>query len=139
MAIVRWAPFQELDSIERRMRRAFEEFGFAPAFVPAADVYETDGEFVVEIEVPGYEEQELEIELSDHTLTVKGERSEKVEKAEKAFRLHERLERAFERRFSLPAEADTERVTATFEKGVLELHAPKVETAKPRKVAIGKP
>jgi HSP20 family protein len=63
---------QELDSIERRMRRAFEEFGFAPAFVPAADVYETDGELVVEIEVPGYEEQELEIELSDHTLTVKG-------------------------------------------------------------------
>lgn len=106
------------------MRRAFEEFGFAPALVPAADVYEADGEFVVEIE------------LSDHTLTVKGE---KVEKTEKAFRLHERLERAFERRFALPADADTERVTATFEKGVLELHAPKVATAKPRKVAIGKP
>jgi len=139
MAIVRWAPFQELDSIERRMRRAFEEFGFAPALVPAADVYETDGEFVVEIEVPGYEERELEIELSDHTLTVKGERGEKVEKAEKTFRLHERLERAFERRFALPLDADTERVSATFHKGVLELHAPKVETAKPRKVAIGKP
>ena len=50
MTIVKWTPFTELDPIERRMRRWFEEFGFAPAFAPATDIYETDDEFVVELE-----------------------------------------------------------------------------------------
>lgn len=136
MAVMKWAPFQELDSIERRMRRAFEEFGFAPTLLPAADVFETADEFVVEVEVPGYAEEELHVEISDHTLTVKGERSESREKQEKTFRLHERLDREFERRFALPPEADTEHVRATFAKGVLELHAPKLATATPRKVEI---
>ena len=50
--IVRWTPFRELDSIERRMRRILEEVGFAPGLLPAADVYETAGELVIELEVP---------------------------------------------------------------------------------------
>jgi len=57
MAATKWAPSPELDSMERRVRRLFEEIGFAPALAPAADVYETDDEFVVELEVPGYEEK----------------------------------------------------------------------------------
>ena len=72
MALVRWSPFQELEAMDRRLRRLFDEFGFVPATVPNADVYETDDEFVVELEVPGYEEKELEIEVTDHTLCVKG-------------------------------------------------------------------
>ena len=76
MTIVKWTPFTELDSMERRMRRLFEEIGFAPGLAPAADVYETDEEFVVELEVPGYEEKELSIEVSDHTLAIKGSRRE---------------------------------------------------------------
>lgn|SRR5512133_279844 len=134
--MVKWSPFQELDSMERRMRRMFEEIGFAPTLPPAADIYETDEEFVVELEVPGFEEEELGIEVSDHQLTVKGERAEVKEQEEKIFRLRERLERAFERRFVLPIEADTEHVQAKFHKGVLEVHAPKVEVSKPKKVAI---
>jgi HSP20 family protein len=136
VAVLKWAPFQELDSMERRMRRAFEEFGFAPALLPAADVYETGDEFVVELEVPGYEEKELAIEVSDHTLTVKGERSGRREEKDKTFRLHERLERQFERRFALPSDADTEHIKAVFAKGVLEVHTPKVAAAKPRKIGI---
>jgi len=134
--MVKWSPFQELDSMERRMRRMFEEIGFAPTLAPAADIYETDEEFVVELEVPGFEEKELGIELSDHQLTVKGERAEVKEQEDKTFRLRERLERAFERRFVLPVEADTERIEAKFHQGVLEVHAPKVEISKPKKVAI---
>ena len=65
--IVKWTPFQELDSMERRMRRMFEEIGFAPTLLPAADTYETDEEFVVELEVPGFAEKELVIEVSDLT------------------------------------------------------------------------
>ena len=137
-AIVNWSPFHELDSMERRMRRLFEEAGFAPTLLPAADIYETDDEFVVELEVPGFEEKELGIEVSDHQLTVKGDRTETKEQKEKAFRLRERLERKFERCFELPAEADTEHVKARFEKGVLEVHAPKLAVSKPKKVEIAK-
>jgi len=136
--LIKWSPFTEIDSMERRMRRVFEEIGFAPLLLPAADVYETKDEFVVELEVPGYEEKELGIEVTDHMVTVKGERKETKEEVEKTFRLHERLERQFERRFELPTDADTKHVRAKFTKGVLELHAPKLAAPKPHKIAIAK-
>ena len=83
MTIVRWTPFTELDSMERRMRRVFEEIGLAPALVPAADIYETDDEYVVELDVPGYEETELAIEVHDHTLSIRGEREKVAEEKTK--------------------------------------------------------
>ena len=136
MTIVKWTPFTELDSMERRMRRLFEEIGFAPALAPAADIYETDDEYVVELELPGYEEKELSIEVNDHMLSIRGEREKVKEETTKEFTLHERLEREFERRFILPVAADTEHLKASFAKGVLEVHAPKLKNATPKKVAI---
>jgi HSP20 family protein len=136
--MLKWSPLTELDSMERRMRRMFEGLGFAPGLLPATDVYETEKEFVVELEVPGFEEKELGIEVSDHTLTVRGERLETKEQEKKTYRLRERLEREFERRFHLPAEADTKHVEAKFRKGVLEVHAPKIGTTKPKKIEISK-
>jgi HSP20 family protein len=135
--LVKWTPFRELDLFDRRFKRAFGDFGFAPTFAPAADIYETPEEFVVELEVPGYEEKELGIMVSDHVLTVRGERKEATEQEEKAFLLHERLEKFFERRFNLPPEADTAKLTATFRQGVVEIHAPKALESKPRKIPIG--
>jgi HSP20 family protein len=134
--LVRWAPFQDLDVIERRMRRMLEDFGVAPAPLPAADMYETEKELVVELDVPGFEENELALEVSDSTLTIKGERKKEKEQKEKSFYLHERLEKHFERRFKLPPEADLDQVEATFRTGVLEVHVPKLELAKARKVEI---
>jgi HSP20 family protein len=133
--LVKWTPFRELDLMERRARRMLEDVGFAAA-MPAADVYETPEEFVVEIEVPGFEEKELGLEVTDHTLTVTGEAKTDVEEQDKAFLLHERLERHFERRFQLPIDADTEKLAARFESGVLEIHAPKVRGKEPRKIKI---
>lgn len=138
MAVVKWTPFRELDSMERQLRRFFGEFGLAPAFIPAADVYETDKEFVIELEVPGFAEKELEVEAFDHTLVVTGERKEAKETEDKTFRLRERLEKEFERRFMLPTEADTKHLKATFHDGVLEVHAPKLEISEPYKVEIVK-
>jgi HSP20 family protein len=137
-SLVRWSPFRDLDLMERNMRRVFEGFGPFTALLPAADVYETKDEYVVELEVPGYEENELGIEVADHTLTVKGERKEVKEETEKSFRLHERLEKEFERTFVLPPETDTAKVKATFKQGVLKVHAPKAKTAVPKKVPIAK-
>jgi HSP20 family protein len=130
----------DFDLIERRFRRLFDGFSVMPALVspelPAADVYETPEEFVVELEVPGYDEDDLGVEISDHTLTIGGIRTESEDEEDKAYRLRERLERTFERRFVLPAQVDTEHLAAEFTKGVLKVHAPKLAAAKQRTVAI---
>ena len=132
--LVRWNPFRELELMDRGVGRM--SMALMPAPLPAADVYETEDEFIVELEVPGYEEKELAIEVSDHVLTVTGEHKQAIEETEKTYRLHERLEREFERRFELPAIFDAEKLTATFKQGVLELHAPRVEAAVPKKIPI---
>lgn len=134
--LVKWAPFSDLDVIERRMRRMLEDFGVAAAPLPAADMYETDKELVVELDVPGFEEKELSLEVSDHTLTVKGERLAEKEEKRKSYVLQERLEKHFERRFTLPPEVDTEHIGATFHTGVLEVHVPKIEPVKARRIEI---
>ena len=131
----KWTPFSEVDIIDRRMRRMFAGLGIVPTITPAADIYEADDELVVELEVPGYGEKELEIEVADRTLTVKGERKEAKDQT-KALRLRERLEATFERTFVLPTEADSDHLTATYGKGVLTVHVPKTAHAEPRKIAI---
>lgn len=131
--------FPEVEAMERRLRRMFESTPlttFVPAVLPAADVYETPREYVVELEVPGYQQKELAIEISDHTLTVTGTRADTTKETEKAYRLQERLERTFTREFRLPPEVDGEHVTAQFEQGLLEVHAPKLAPAKTHKIEI---
>lgn len=135
MALVRWSPLQDLDAMERRMRHMLDQVGIVPA-CPAADVYEANGEYVYELEVPGYEEKDLVVEVRDHMLTVRGEKAETKEERKKTYFVNERLARSFERRFELPAEAVTDRVAAEFEHGVLVVHAPKAVEAKPRTVEI---
>jgi HSP20 family protein len=136
MQLTRWSPFPEFDALERRMRRLFDEIGAVPATLPAADVYETDGDYVFELEVPGFDEQQLTVLVSDHTLSVKGERVQGTEEDGKAFHLRERLATRFERRFALPPEVLGDKVFAEFEAGVLTVHAPKEQAAEPRTVAI---
>lgn len=132
----RWTPFRDLELMEQRVRRLFPNLVVSPTFTPAADIYETKDEFVFELEVPGFEQKELEIGVVDHTLTVKGQRVAEAEKTEKTLHLHERLESAFERSFQLPAEADGEHVKATFGKGLLTLHVPKAVQQTRRTVPI---
>lgn len=132
----KWVPLPDLDVVERRMRRLFEDAGLAPMIAPAADVYEAADEIVVELDVPGYDERELTVTVSDHTLTVVGDRERKAEKSQRAVRVRERLESHFERRFQLPTTADGGHVQAEYAKGVLTLHVPKIAGAEPRTVAI---
>ena len=127
---------RELEAIDRRMRRFFEDLGVLPGLEPPADVYDTEHELGVELEVPGFDEAELEIELADHTLRVLGERREESERKERTLRLHERLEKTFTRSFALPTDIDGEHVTATYAKGVLTIHVPKAVHEQPRKVDI---
>ena len=122
-------PFGDIGAFERRMRRAFEDFGFARALGPAADAYENEKEYVVELEVPGFDEKELDVSVSDHTLAVIGKRKAEKETKDKSLLLRERLEAEFERRFVLPGPADSKHVTADYAKGILTVHVPKIHAA----------
>lgn len=133
-------PLRELDRVERRMRRLFEERGLFAFESPSTDVYETEAEYVVELEVPGFDRSELTVEVSDHTLVVKGAHEEEAEKKGRELLLHERLERRFERRFELPLQVDADRVAAACAKGVLTVRVPKTgSTAEARTVEITAP
>ena len=134
--LVKWAPFGDLDTVERRMRRMLEDFGVASARFPASDVMETEKELVVKLDAPGFDEKELSLEVSDHTLVVKGEKREVKEEKDATFYLHERMENRFERTFELPTQADLRHAGATFEKGVLAVHVAKTAQDSPRKIDI---
>jgi HSP20 family protein len=112
--------------------------GFGPLirpYLPAADVYVAEGTFVIELEVPGFLEKELAIEVTGRVVTITGRHSEENGNG-KTFRLHERFASEFERRFTLPAELDSEQVTSTFANGVLKVLAPLPPAQVPRKVPI---
>jgi HSP20 family protein len=132
----RWTPFRDLELMDQRLRRIFPTL--LPTITPATDIVETKDEIVFELEVPGYEEKELDVEVGDHLLTVAGRREVEKESTEKAVRLHERLESMFERSFQLPLEADAEHLRASYGKGILTLRVPKTARPKPLKVPIAK-
>jgi HSP20 family protein len=137
--MVKQPPSAEFGWLDRSFRRLLSDMPFAfTGLAPAADVYETPDEYVVEIEVPGYDDTDLTLEIANRTLTIKGVRDDTKADEEKSYRIHERLELAFERTFMLPPEVDGEQVSAVFENGVLKIHGPKLVSVLPRKVEISK-
>jgi HSP20 family protein len=134
--LVKWPGVADLETLEQRMRRYFDDFSLAPPHLPAVDAYETEEELVVELEVPGFDVGDLDVAITDHSVTVTGDRKDEAEAPERTSRLHERLEAHFERRFALPLETDSAKLTAEYGKGVLTLHVPKLKVTEPRKVRI---
>jgi HSP20 family protein len=151
MALVRWDPVREIDSLQGEMNRLFSTFfdtpttragnGGAPTasrrWIPAMDLVETGEHFVLKADLPGMTENDVNIEIENNVLTVSGERkTEHEEKHEGYYRL-ERATGAFARSLTLPEGIDAEAVNATFDNGVLEVRIPKPVQAQPRKVQIG--
>ena len=91
---------------------------------------------VVKAEIPGLKREEIQVSLSDSLLTISGERKEEVEKKEKGYFYSERSYGSFSRSIQLPAEVKTEKASAVFKDGVLEIRLPKTEQAKQRGVTI---
>ena len=149
-ALTTWEPFGELrdwrpfggriPSLFERLMGDFEEDWPWPSarrgWVPALDVHETDDEYAVTVELPGARKEDITVEFNEGVLTVRGEKkSEREEKDEKR-RFVERRYGTFSRSFSLPPDADGDRIEASFKDGVLTLTIPKTEAAKPRTVSI---
>jgi HSP20 family protein len=145
MALVRWDPARELDSLQSDMNRLFDGFFQGrPAngasnqrWIPPMDLVETEDHLVLRADLPGMNEDDLEIEIKDGVLTVSGERrSEHESKSEGYYRV-ERAFGRFSRALSLPDGIDADKVAASFDRGVLEVKMPKPEQTKPHRVEIG--
>jgi HSP20 family protein len=145
MALVRWEPVRELSSIQSEMNRLFNTFFDTPTagngqgarrWIPAMDLVETDDSFVLKADLPGLAEDDVNIEVEENVLTVSGERKAEHEEKREGFVRVERSYGSFRRSLTLPEGVDPEAVSASFEKGVLEVRIPKPEQRKPRKVAI---
>lgn len=149
MAIVRWDPTRELDSLQSEMNRLFSSFFETPVrpanggattvarrWIPAMDLVETADQFVLKADLPGMTEADVTIELESGVLTIAGERkTEHEDKHEGYYRL-ERATGSFSRALTLSEGVDPEGVEASFDNGVLEVRIPKPEQAKPRRVQI---
>ena len=103
---------------------------------PAADVRETDESYVLEIDLPGRTEKDLEVEVKDNVLTVSSRKEDKEEEKQNGYILRERRASSFTRSFRLPQGVDAGKIEAAFKNGVLELRVPKAPEAMPRRIAI---
>ena len=103
---------------------------------PAVDVRETEEDYVVEMDLPGRTEKDLNVEVKDNVLTISSLKEEAKEAKENGYILRERRESSFTRSFRLPRGVDAGKIQATFKNGVLELHVPKAPEAKPQKIQI---
>jgi HSP20 family protein len=143
--LVRWDPFRDLVSIQDELNRLFGRTFTGPvtlrpsaggAWMPSMDVFETEDEIVAKVELPGIEPGDVEVSVEDSTLTVSGTREFSGEVDEESYHRVERRYGQFTRAIALPQTADTEKVEAHFDKGVLTIEVPKVERAKPKKIEI---
>jgi HSP20 family protein len=145
MALVRWDPIRELDSLQSDMNRLFDRFfegragnGTSRRWIPAMDLLETEDHLVLRGDLPGMTEDDVNIEIKDNVLTVSGERKAEHEDKGEGYHRVERSFGSFSRSLTLPAGVDAGQVEAHFDNGVLEVRIPKPAEAKPTRVQIGK-
>ena len=142
--LIRRDPFRELMSLRSVMDRMFDNafFGEPSEWRSltgdlALDVAENEEEFLVKASLPGINPDDLDITFSGKTLTIKGEYKAEEEKEDVHYHLRERRYGSFSRSLSLPTPIDADEIEAKYEAGVLTLHLPKTEEAKPKRIAVG--
>jgi HSP20 family protein len=143
--ITRIDPFRELASLQDRFNSLFENFSETSAkdqlaqgtFVPPVDIYEDEHNLVLKLEIPGMNEEDLNVSMENSTLTVSGDRKFEKEEKEENFHRIERRYGSFMRTFRLPNTIDGEKVEAGYDKGVLKITLAKRAEAKPKQIKIG--
>lgn len=147
--VIRWNPFREMEDISRRMSSLFEgnprrrseltngeENITVPEWAPLVDVIEDDKEYLIKVELPEVQKDDVKVTVENGTLTISGER--KTEKEQKGRRFH-RLERyygRFERTFGIPDDAEQDNVNAEFKDGVLRVRLAKSEKSRPKQIEV---
>ena len=150
MALVRWTPrtdlwdpFANLADIREEMNRLFEDSfrrighpDIEGAFIPAMDVVEEKDGYLVRADLPGLTKDDVNVSLQDNYLTIKGDRKHEVETKDANYYRHERVSGSFTRTIELPTSVDAKRIDAHFKDGVLAVHLPKTEEAKPKQIEV---
>ena len=147
MAIIRWDPFRDVMTLQERMNHLFDhalsrtrgddkEGLTASMWSPSVDIFETPDSIVMKAELPGVSRDNIDIQVQDNTLTLKGERKSEHEVKEENYLRGERSYGAFQRTFNLPTGVQQGKIRAVFKDGVLEVTMPKAEEAKPTQVKI---
>ena len=146
-AIIRWDPFRELDDLQNRLSTMF---GRAPVknegerqealrvaeWAPLVDITEDAKEYLIKAELPDIKKEEVKINVQNDVLSISGERKYEKEEKDKKFHRIERAYGSFLRSFTIPEDADPEKVSAEFENGLLRVHIPKTERSKPKSIEV---
>lgn len=148
MAIIRWDPFRDLVTLREKMNRLFEDAVTArgeekdmisSTWAPSVDIFETENALVLTAEVPGVDEDNIEIKIEDNTLSLKGERKFEKETHEENYHRIERSYGSFYRSFTIPRQVDQEKIKAEHDNGVLRITMPKKTESKPKTIKVLKP
>lgn len=144
MSMIRWDPAKDLMTLRQAIDKLFEESVVRPSgfslelgggTIPV-DMYQTDNEVVIKAPLPGIQPEEVDISVSEDTVTIRAERKEDKEVKEKDFIRKENRYGLIARSLSLPMEVKAEKAEAVFENGVLTLSLPKSEKVKPKQIKV---
>lgn len=144
MAIVRYEPFRDLLATQHQFNRLFDNFfrsfgeddSATGAWTPAVDIVENDDNIVLKAELAGVDPKDVDIQVEDNTLYLKGQRKFENEVKEENYHRIERSYGTFARSFALPSSINADKVAAEFKDGLLTLTLPKREEAKPKTIKI---
>jgi HSP20 family protein len=149
MALIRWEPAREMQTIQQEMNRLFGTFFDAPEgsgrggdggtmrrWIPAMDLVEEGDHFVLRADLPGVRDEDVNVELEDNVLTISGERKAEQEDRKEGYYRVERAVGRFSRSLTLPEGVDPDSIEAQFDNGVLTVRIPKPQQRQPRRVAI---
>jgi HSP20 family protein len=137
MALVRWDPFEEMAVLRGQMERLMGRAGREGSWMPAVDVIDGQDALTIKAELPGMDPDQISLHCDEDSLTLSGERrsEERTEEEGRLVSLERRFGR-FERSFPLPRNAETDRIEANYQNGVLEVRVPKAAAAEPRRIEV---
>jgi HSP20 family protein len=144
MTLIRYRPVGRTLSMQDEMNRMLDTFFRTTpgpvtnggTWYPASDVRETENEFIVRAELPGVAREDVRINLTNNTLSLRGEKKQETEEKKGNWHHVERTYGRFERTFTLPTDVAADRIKARYQDGVLEIVVPKAEAARPREIPI---
>lgn len=141
--LTRWEPVREMMTLREAMDRLFDDAFTRPISLrdggwasPAIDMYQTDDEVVVKAALPGFNADDVQINVTGEVLTIRGELKHEEERKEKAWHIREQRWGSFERSVALPTDVVADKANADFSNGILTITLPKAEEVKPKTITV---
>jgi len=141
MTLVRWKPFREVAGIQDDINRLFDEAwsqrnNSNGLLVPPLDISESEDGFTITCDLPGVTKDEIDIQLHDGILTIKGEKQQETDEKKTNYHRLERVYGSFSRSLSLPTTIDPDKISGSYQDGVLKVTVGKREETKPKQIKV---